>query len=309
MRNRPLKNLNCFFLLIVLFAVFFAASCNGSDKKVADKTSLQGAVTSVKRIISAAPSNTEIIIALGLGDHLIALDPYSIDVADVPSGLPEIDFFYPDTEAVIGLEPDLIFVNEVNSFGVANNPFKILNSLGIKVVEVRTSTSIEGICGDIVFIAETLGVKDRGEALVKSMREEIESVAAAGARLAEKKTVYFEVSAMPSMVTFGQDTYLNEMIEICGGVNVFADQKGWFSPSAEEIINRDPDIILTLFSHGVDPVSEIMGRKAFESIKALRQNRVFPIDTNSAARPSQNIIMALREMTLAINPAYYETAR
>ena len=295
--------------LITLITLFVLVSCgrNGGIKE--SRAPAELSTSEIKRIISAAPSNTEIIVALGLADKLIAIDPYSIDVLGVPKDLIEIDFFYPDTEAVIGLEPDLIFVNEVNSFGVANNPFKILGDVGIRVVDVRTSTSIEGICNDIIFIAETLGVKEKGEAIVKSMQDEIKSISAAGERLEKKKTVYFEVSAMPSIVTFGQDTYLNEMIQIAGGINIFAEQKGWFSPSEEQIINRDPDLILTLFSHGVDPVSEIMGRKAFNGLSAVKQNQVISIDTNSAARPSHNILLALREMTKAINPSYYETAR
>ena len=238
-----------------------------------------------------------------MGNCLIAIDPYSRSIPGVPANLPEIDFFHPDAEAVIGLEPDLIFVNEINSFGVADNPFKLLGDIGIKVIEIPTSTSIEGICNDIIFIAGTLGVKERGEALVSSMKEEIESIKTAGEKFPEKKSVYFEVSSMPTMVSFGQGTYLNEMIEIAGGKNIFADEKGWFSPSAEEIIARDPEIIFTLLYHGVDSVSEIMGRKAFENINAVKQKRVFVIDADSASRPSHNILGALREMAGAMEAA------
>ena len=257
----------------------------------------------INRIISAAPSNTEIIIALGMGDCLIAIDPYSRNIPGVQASLPEIDFFFPDTEAVIGLEPDLIFVNEINSFGVADNPFTLLRNLGIRVIEVPTSTSIEGICGDILFIAETLSAMERGEALVSSMKEEIESIRAAGEKMPERKSVYFEVSSIPSMVSFGRGTYLNEMIEIAGGQNIFADEKGWFSPSAEEIVARDPELIFTLIYHGVESVSEIMGRRAFENINAVKQNRVFVIDADSASRPSNNILGALREMAVAMEAA------
>jgi iron complex transport system substrate-binding protein len=263
----------------------------------------------VRRIISAAPSNTEIITGLKLGERLIAVDPYSRDIEGVPPGLPLIDFFYPDTEAIIGLEPDLILVNEINSFGVADNPFKLLSDIGIRVVQVPTSVSIEGICSDIIFIAEELGVRERGEALVSSMKDEIKNIALAGEKLIAKKSVFFEVSAMPAIVSFGMGTYLNEMIEITGGRNIFAEQKGWFSASDEEIISRNPDIFLALAYHNEDPVSEIKSRRAFEGVNALRNNKVFAIDADSASRPSQNILNALRQMARAINPEYYETAR
>ena len=299
-----MKLAGIFLRSVIIAAIIFIAgiSCSRNINQTVTHEPQRDVRNETLRIISAAPSNTEIITALNLGGCIIAIDPHSVNVPGLPSDLPQIDFFYPDTEAVIGLEPDMIFVNEINSFGVADNPFKLLSDLGISVVEVRTSTSIEGIYDDILFIAGILGVKERGEALIKSMKEEIESVRAASEKMTEKKSVYFEVSAIPSMVSFGQGTYLNEMIEISGGKNIFADQKGWFSPSAEEIVNRDPEVIFTLLYHGVDPVSEILSRTAFENISAIRQRQVFVIDADSAARPSQNILKALREMARVINP-------
>jgi iron complex transport system substrate-binding protein len=255
----------------------------------------------IGRIISAAPSNTEIIAALGMGDRLIAVDMYSGGISGVPPGLPEIDFFYPDTEAIIGLEPDIILVNEINSYGVADNPFKLLGDMGIRVVEIPTSVSIEGIYSDIIFIAEVLEVKERGEALAGSMREEVERIAAAAKEAPEKKTVYFEISGPPYLYSFGSGNYLNEMIEIAGGRNIFDDQNSWFSPSAEEIIMRNPDIIFTMIYPGDDPVVEIKSRSAFESITAIKENHVYAINSNSASRPTHNILPALRQMAQYIN--------
>jgi len=271
-------------------------------------STLNAELSQSKRIISAAPSNTDIIIGLGMGDRLIAIDTYSKDIEGVPLGLPLIDFFYPDTEAVINLEPDLILVNEINSFGVADNPFRLLGNLGIRVVEVPTSVSIEGIYSDILFIAQTLGITERGEELVKTMREQIAGIASLAQNLRQKKSVYFEISSVPYIVSFGRGAYLNEMIEIAGGINIFNDQTGWFSPSVEEIISRNPDIIFTLIYPGDDPIAEIKTRRTFESITAIRHNQIYIIDTDSASRPSHNILKALEEMAEAINQADNEAA-
>jgi iron complex transport system substrate-binding protein len=144
-----------------------------------------------------------------------------------------------------------------------------------------------------------LGVKERGQALAGSMMEEIKRIAAASVTL-EKKRIYFEIDST-YLVTFGQGTYLNEMIEIAGGVNIFADQSGWFSPSAEEIILRDPEILFTFVYADEDAIGELKSRQAFGSISAIRLDQVYVIDNNSASRPSQNIITALREMARAIS--------
>ena len=295
--NRGMK-----IFLFSFFALLFFISGIGCSRNANTASVNESERNDARRIISAAPSNTEILIGLGMGDRLIAVDPYSKDISGVPANLPLVDFFYPDTEAIIGLEPDLILANEINSFGVADNPFKLLGDLGITVVQVPTSVSIEGIYRDIIFVAEALELKERGEALVSAMREEIEAIAAVG-QAGEKKSVYFEISPDPTMVTFGQGAYLNEMIEIAGGKNIFADQSGWFSASAEEIISRNPDVIFALGYPGEDPVKEIKSRRAFENVSAVAQNQVYAIDADSASRPSQNILLALREMARAINPS------
>ena len=284
-----------FLFFTALLVLFIGTGCTR------DSASGEVQKNEIGRIISAAPSNTEIITALGMGDHLIAVDMYSGGVPGVPPGLPEIDFFYPDTEAIIGLEPDIIFANEINSFGVADNPFKLLGDMGIRVVDIPTSTSIEGIYNDITTIAEVLGVRERGEILTASMKEEIDRIAAAAKAAPEKKTVYFEISGPPFMYSFGRGTFLNEMIEIAGGRNIFEDQNSWFSPSAEEIITRNPDIIFTMNYSWEDTVAEMKSRTAFKTITAIKENRVYAIDDNSASRPSQNILPALRQMAEGIN--------
>jgi len=292
MRSSPVKAGILFLAaLLVLFAVTGCTRDSGAAEVQKNE---------FNRIISAAPSNTEIITALGMADRLIAVDRYSAGIPGVPGGLPEIDFFYPDTEAIIGLEPDLIVANEINSYGVADNPFKLLGDMGINVVDIPASVSIEGICNDIITIAEVLGVKERGEALAASMKDEITQIAAA-AEASEKKTVYFEISGPPFMYSFGRGTYLNEMIEIAGGRNIFDDQNSWFSPSAEEIITRNPDIIFTMNYSWEDTVAEMKSRMAFDTITAIKENRVYAIDENSASRPSQNIMLALRQMAQGIN--------
>ena len=285
-----------FLLFAALLALFIGTGCTRDSGQSSEEVP-----TEFNRIISAAPSNTEIITALGMGDRLIAVDRYSGGIPGVPPGLPEIDFFNPDSEAIIGLEPDLILTNEINSFGIADNPFKLLGDMGIRVVQIPTSVSIEGIYHDIITIAEILGVKERGELLAGSMKEEIERITAAAKATPERRTVYFEVSSAPTMVSFGQGAYLNEMIEIAGGRNIFNDQQGWFSPGAEEIIARNPDIIFTMIYPGEDPVAEIKSRRVFENITAIKENRVYAIDSDSASRPSQNILPALRQMARNIN--------
>lgn len=290
------------FGLFLCAAVYGGGSRAGGNAVPKDASADRG---SYKRIISVAPSNTDIIIGLGQGDRIIAVDPWSKGIPGVRDELPEIDFFLPDAEAVIGLGPDLILANEVNSQGGADNPFTQLGGVGIKVVQIPMSVSIEGIYSDIRKIAGLLGVHDRGERMVASMQSEIDRIAERAKKAGAKKSVYFEISALPTIVTFGKGAYLNELIEIAGGKNIFADVKGWATISEEQVIRRNPEVILVMAYSGKDSVATIRKRPGFESLAAVKQNRIHSIEGDPASRPSQHIITALNQIAWALYPELF----
>ncbi|MCL1928780.1 MAG: ABC transporter substrate-binding protein [Treponema sp.] len=257
----------------------------------------------ISRIISAAPSITEIIAGLGLADKLVATDRYSRNLEGVRKELPEIDFFYPNIEAIAGLNPDIIITGEINAQGADNTGFDFFRQLGITVIQIPTSNSIEDIYTDIIRIAEALGVPDRGTELVLQMQYTITKVSLLAAQRntelyetsqTHKPCVYFEIAPAPNIVSFGYGTYLNELIEICGAQNIFSGEKRWFTPGAEAIVSANPDVIFIM--EGVSDTEEIKNRPGFRSINAIRQNRVYAINTDYASRPSQNIVLALEKM-------------
>jgi iron complex transport system substrate-binding protein len=217
----------------------------------------------------------------------------------------EIDFFYPDPEALVGLGPDMVIASEHNSFGAGEDPFRLLAEMGVRVLYVPTSRSIADIRRDIMEIAAGLGAVERGEELIRDMDKEIEAVAVIGRTISAKKRVYFEISPFPNPVTMGRETFLDEMIEIVGAQNVFADKTGWIAPSAEAILERNPEVILTNVNFIDDPVGEIKGRQGFAGTAALRDNAVYPVDTDSSSRPTHRLTLALRQMALAVYPERY----
>jgi iron complex transport system substrate-binding protein len=261
------------------------------------------------RIVSTAPSNTEIIIALGLGDRLAAVDKYSGELAGITGTPALIDFVYPDAELIIALNPGIIIASGHNQTVSGDDPFKLVREAGIPVVYIPTSDSIEGIYEDIRFIAEVLQCSPRGAELIAQMKEEVEAIARTGAAVSPKKSVYFEISPFPFMVSCGQGTYLNQMMEIIGAENIFAAEKGWFSPAAEAVIDRNPDVILILDYAGVpgaSPLDEIKNRAGFETMDAVKNNEIYAIDADSASRPSPRITLALGQMARAVYPDVYE---
>jgi iron complex transport system substrate-binding protein len=289
-----------------LAAALIFGSCVPREQKAA--TASDGG-TGAERIISTAPSNTEIVIALGMAGKLVAVDTYSAGLEGLVGEPALIDFMYPDAEFILGLNPDLIIAAGHNQTGSGDNPFKLIQEAGVSVIYIPTSNSIAGIYEDIRLIAGTLGEEEKGNDIIRRMEAEVESIAALGASISPKKSVYIEISPFPFMVTCGEGTYLNEMVEIIGGENIFAGEKCWFSPGAEAILDHDPDVILTLMSPAEDgsqaPVEEILGRSGFETLRAVKNREVYALDTDSASRPSPGILLALRQMAHAVYPDRY----
>jgi iron complex transport system substrate-binding protein len=253
-----------------------------------------------------APSNTEIIVDLGMADKLIAIDRHSANVAGIPGNLPQMDFFYPDAEVIIGLEPDVIIANGHNATGTGDDPFRLLRETGIPVAYISMSKSINDIYEDIAFIADLLQSPDRGAALIRSMKEQVDEITRQAASIKNKKTVYFEISAAPEMYTFGKGSFIDDMISAIGAINIFGNDNWIVTPGAEVIIDRNPDVILTNVDYLEDPVGELKSRAGFDHISAVINNRVYRIDTDSSVRPSARIILALGQMAQAVYPEAYE---
>ena len=263
----------------------------------------------VNSIISTAPSNTEVLVALGLADKLVAVDKYSADVEGISEDLPKIDFRNPDAEAIIALNPDIVIASGHNKVG-DEDPFALIKEAGITVVYIPSSYSIDGIYGDIEFIANLTGTEKEGEELINSMKEEVEAIKAIGDTITDKKNVYFEIGAGSGLYTFGNETFLNEMIETIGATNVFGEENSWITVTPEAVIDANPDVILAnspgTNEAGLTAVEDIESREGWDTITAVKNGDVYQIDKNSSSRASQNIIKALKEMAKAVYPDEYK---
>ncbi|MCL2044350.1 MAG: ABC transporter substrate-binding protein [Treponema sp.] len=300
-------------MLLLVFLVISVLGCNeNTSREITDRSGRTVTISGpVNRIISTAPSNTEIITDLGLAHKLVAIDRHSANIRapagypDIPGGLPLLDFFYPDAEVIIGLKPDLVVASGHNPTGSGEDPFRLLSEAGIPVVYVPMSRSIDDIYEDIIFIAGIMQVQEKGEVLISSMKEQIQDIKesiSTHSQLPAPPSVYFEISAAPEMMTFGRDSFIDSMISVIGAVNIFANDNWLVTPGAESIINRNPDVILTNVNYIDDPIEEIKNRPGFSHINAVINNRIYQIDTDSSVRSSARIITALRQMAEAVYP-------
>ena len=294
--------------LIMTLSIFVLSGCSSqTDRMVTDREGTEVNIpTKIEKIISTAPSNTEVLMALGLGDKLVAIDKYSTDIEGINTELPQIDFLNPDAETIIGLGPDIVIASGHNKTGSVEDPFKAISEAGIPVVYIPSSDSIDGIYKDIEFIADVVNERSKGKEIVDDMKAQVEEIKAIGDTITDKKSVYFEISPAPYLSSFGKSTFLNEMIEIIGAKNIFENEEGWISPTAEAIIDANPDVIITNAGYMENPTEEIKSRDAWENINAIKNNEVYLVDQNASSRPSQNVIKALEQMAKAVYPEHYE---
>ena len=295
--------------IIILILALSVFGCKAEkSKEITDHSERKVTINGpINRIVSTAPSNTEIITDLGQAHKLVAIDRHSANVTGIPANLPLLDFFYPDAEVIINLEPDIIIANGHNPTGTGEDPFRLLREIGIPVVYISMSKSINEIYNDIAFIAELLQVQTRGEELINSTKAQIaEVIQIVVQNVIHKRTVYFEISAAPDMMTFGKDSFIDDMISVIGARNIFGNENWLVTPSAEAIIDRNPDVILTNVNYIDDPIGEIKSRPGFDHINAVINDRIYQIDTDSSVRPSARIILALRQMAHAVYPELYD---
>jgi len=104
------------------------------------------------------------------------------------------------------------------------------------------------------------------------------------------------------MMSFGKDSFVDDMISVIGARNIFGNEDWLVMPSAEAIIERNPDVIITNVNYIDDPIGEIKSRLGFNHINAVKNNRVYQIDNDSSSRPSSRITLALQQMSDAVNP-------
>ena len=300
-----MKNRNLLILLSIIL-MFAVTGCNSSQPTVKDREGNDIILPEkINRIISAIPSNTEILVALGLKDKIIAVDNYSKDVEGINPDVTFIDLMNPDAETIIELNPDIIIASEINKMG-GRDPFSLLKESGITVVYVPISDSIQGIYDDIIFIGEITKTSEKATEIIENMKKEIENYRKIGETITEKKRVYFEISPAPDLFTFGKGSFLQEILEIVGADNVFADKGKGIAISSEAILEANPEVILTNVNYIDNPIEEIKSRDGWNSITAVATDQVHYIDANSSSRPSQNIVNAIKEIGHAIYPELYE---
>ena len=292
-------------LLLTLLLVLIPG-CSETQETITDLEGNEVPVPAkVERIISTAPSNSEILLALGQGAKIVATDNYTSEHEDLDPDRAILDFKSPDAETIIALQPDIIIASGHNKTG-SDDPFAVIKEAGIPVVYIPSASDLQGVYDAIGFSAAIVGQADKGEQVLEELRSEILAIQDIAATIEEKRTVYLEIAPAPNIYTAGNGTFQHELLEVVGAVNVFRGEEGWLAPSEEVIIDSDPDVIITNVEYVPDADLAILAREGWAGMQAVQGEKVFLIDGNASSRPSQNVIVAIRQIAERVYPEYYE---
>ncbi|MBQ9264713.1 MAG: ABC transporter substrate-binding protein [Clostridia bacterium] len=248
----------------------------------------------VDRIVALTASDCEILYALGAGDKLVGRGEYCDYPAEVLEKPVVKSGAETNLEEILALQPQVVLMG---TMAQTVEQVEALENAGVKVI-VSDAQNINGVYEAILLIGAVTGETEAAAELVAQMQAAFADIAAKAEKTG--KTVYFEVSPLQwGLWAAGKGTFMDELAEICGLENAFADVQGWGAISEEEVIKRDPDYIVTTsmyWGEGPTPVEEIMTRAGWEGLKAVQNGGVFNADSNEITRPGPRLMNAVQAL-------------
>jgi iron complex transport system substrate-binding protein len=254
-----------------------------------------------EKIIVFVPSALEIFHALGAMDKVIGVDNWSIDMGDpLAEGLEGFgDFQGLNMEKVTAADPDLI----IGLIGWAEEDINKLEELGIQLYIVDANT-VDEVYTEILNMGKIAGMEQESKILMEGLKAEIDDIRSKTESISaeDKPKVFYEVWNDPLM-SAGNNTFINELIEYAGGKNIVAEDglEGWPEYSLESLIQNNPDIIIAPASLAADP-GVILSDGRLSEINAVKNERVYVVPDNPISRPSQNVVIGLLMFAQAIHP-------
>ena len=253
--------------ILVLFFVLLFSSLNAWAQQ-----------KPMQRIISLGPVITEELFLLESGDKLVGCTTYcqrpeAAKYKEKVGSVQEINL-----EKVLSLKPDVVLATELTDPSVKQK----LRALGVRVVDIPNARNFSEICDVFLKLGQMVGQESLARTIIAESQSKVEELRSKLAN-AERAKVFVQVGSDP-LVTVGGDTFADDFIGFAGGVNIVS-QKGYMQYSREQVVASDPDVML-ISSMGFDGQKEAQNWKAFKTLKAVAQHRIFIIDQYLLCSPT-----------------------
>lgn len=257
-----------------------------------------------KSIVSIQTSNTEILYALGVGDRMVGVSDYcnyppeALEVQKV--GGQDMN-----AELILSILPDVAFVTTYHYENHADI-LKQFEDAGITVVVAGNAVSFEDVYKTMSMIAKAVGKADEGEKIIADMKERRTALEEKTKSITDQKKVWVEVSPAPDIFTTGKNTFMHEMLQIIHAENAAGDQEGWVKMTEEEIVQLNPDVIITTYGYYVDnPAEGVLAREGWAEVNAIKNKQVFDVDSDMVTRPGPRLIEGVETLAKTIYPEVF----
>ena len=238
--------------------------------------------------MALTPSDCEILFAIGAGDTLVGRGEYCdypAEVLDIPAVQSGAET---NIEEILALEPQLLIMSTMSQ---TEEQAAQLEAAGVQVV-ISDAQDIAGVYTAIEMIGKLMGKDENAAEVIDNMKTtfaEIEEKSTGDG----SKTIYFEVSPLEyGLYTAGAHTFMDEVANMLGVKNCFADVEGWSAISEEQVLERNPDYIMTItmyYGEGPTPEEEILGRAGWENVTAVKNKAILNLVDNELSRPAPRL--------------------
>jgi iron complex transport system substrate-binding protein len=257
-----------------------------------------------KRVVSLAPSNTEILFAIQGAYQTVGRDQFS-DYPPEAKNVPSIggDSGKFNNEAIVNLHPDLVLASELNT----PEQVKALQDLGLTVYYLANPKDMDGLYANITTVGELTGHQSQAKQLVDSLKVRVAAVDQKIKGASEQPTVFYELDStvQDAPYTAGPGSFIDTLIGMAGGKNV-ADPNGpaWAQLSLEQIVVLDPNIILLGdAAYGATPVDQ---RPGWGGLSAVKNGKVYAFDDNLVSRPGPRLVDGLETLAKLLHPESFQ---
>ncbi|WP_409290035.1 ABC transporter substrate-binding protein [Peribacillus sp. SCS-37] len=259
-----------------------------------------------EKIVSLIPSTTEIAFSLGLGDKIAGVsdfDNYPKETAEKEKvGSQEIN-----VEKVLSLQPDLALLDDYH-FKNHKDVIQKFKDAGITVLIINSSKStFNQVYDSIKLMGRATGTHEEADKVIQDMKKRIADVKEKAKSVKDKKRVWVEVAPQPEIYTTGKGTFMQEMLDTIGAVNVAESQTGWVKVNEEEAVKYNPDVIITTYGYYVkNPDKQVLNRKGWAEVPAVKNKQVFDVNSDTVTRPGPRLAEGVELLGKAIYPDIFK---
>ncbi len=260
-----------------------------------------------QKIISLAPSNTEILFAVGAGSKVIGRDSFSDypeevkNIDDVGGGYGEFDL-----EKIVSLKPDLILASSLNPEELVTK----LEGLNLTVFYLSNPRDLDGMYANLLIVGQLTGNLSVTEVYVKGLKERVQKIVEKTKDIENRPVVFYELDGTDPAApwTSGKGTFIDTLLHLAGGKNLgnVLDSE-WAQISLEEIIGQDPDIVLigNMVRTGIS-VDAVKARPGWDALSAIKNDHVYEFDDNIVSRPGPRLVDGLEALARLLHPELFQ---